>query len=389
MGQLLIHRQRAVTRIGRIRMGERRQPNRPGFQRSTWRFTSANKSAIEMLQAAYGGTVSQYEGEWELASESSQISVIVDTNLSADEEFRQQDGKTTTHRCDGINCQYIEMKRDDSRDKKKITFCEERGIVPCLCDPDGLGSELADEDRKCDLRTTLRVMIPATGDTMTWEFASGGSIFNREVFGAIDTFRMMGIHHGYCHLTIHLEEKVRGDKVSKFGVARITLDPNPPNFVAALLARTPEAQARALLGGAGLSAPALGGGAGSPAALPARETANPPTEDERRRREIEDAAMAYMRDPARKWNTAAHQTNLVAFKNACAPAGLWWPEVMVKGIDSGCHDWPTFNEFARSEVARAKATKVIEPADSYDPFKDEVNENSGTAQESGNPGTLL
>jgi hypothetical protein len=248
----IIDRQAAVARVGKIRMGEKRVSTRTKAeypaQRETFRFTSANKAAIEMLKLAYGGEVRPWKdhpGEWELDSTSGQISVIVDTALSVDDTFEKYDGKTRTHKCDGLNCEFFEMKRD--RDGK-IIHAQDMGLVGCRCNPDGQGPDPENKGH-CDLKTTLRVMIPATGDVMLWEFASKGVIFNSEVRGAVDTFRSMGIRHGYCHLSINLLEKVRGNDVSKFGVARLTLDPNPPNFVAQLLANTPEAQAKALLMG--------------------------------------------------------------------------------------------------------------------------------------------
>ena len=244
-------------------MGERKQPNRPGFQRDTWRLTASNKAALVPLQAKYGGSIIPFPtnpGEWELDSTASQLSVIIDTSLSVDENYLQQDGKTTTHKCDGLNCFYLELKRDKD---KKVTSCVDHGVVPCLCDReyaearldpdyesgDYLPEPLEDAKRGCDLITTLRVILPDSGDVTLWKFASKGQIFNKEVFGIVETLRGMGLRQAYCHLTINRLEKHRGKDVSKFGVARLTLDPNPPNFAAALLANTPTAQARALQSG--------------------------------------------------------------------------------------------------------------------------------------------
>jgi hypothetical protein len=244
---ILIERQRAMLRVGKIRMGERKQPNRPGFQRDTFRFTSANKSALEELQKAYGGKIMSWpdhHGEFELDSESGQIGCIVDTAMSLDEGFEKYDGMTPTHRCDGLTCHFIDMKREG----KKIVYCKDMGEVPCLCNPEGEGPD-PDNKSHCTLKTTLRVILHATKDIVLWEFASKGAIFNREVYGIVDTLRSMGMQRGYCHLTINRLQKTIGEEVTKWGTARLTLDPNPPNFVALMLGNTPEAQARALLAG--------------------------------------------------------------------------------------------------------------------------------------------
>lgn len=247
------------ARVGKIRMGERKKPNRPGFQRDTFRFTSSNKAALEMLLEAYGGTISKWDehpGEWELDSNAGQIRVLLDTTLSVDDNYEKYDGKSRTHLCDGIQCNYFEIKRDGAG---KITFQKEHGLVPCLCNSEGHGPD-PDNDDDCYLKTDLRVILPDTGDIMLWEFSSKGKIFNKEVLGAMNTFRSMGLRQGYCHLSINRLEKVRGNEVNKFGVARLTLDPNPPNFVAQLMSRTPEAQAKALMMGTEAAAPQTLGG---------------------------------------------------------------------------------------------------------------------------------
>jgi hypothetical protein len=260
----IIDRQRAILRVGKIRMGERKTENAPGKQRDTFRFTSANRPALEMLKAAYGGKISEWAGhpgEYELDSKAGQISCIIDTSMSLDERFEKYDGKTRTHLCDGLNCAFIELRRGAD---KKISFCEDRGLVPCRCSKTGAGPDPENKNH-CDMITTLKVILPDTGDIVLWEFASKGAIFNREVFGVADTIRQMGMKQAYCHLTINRLEKHRGAEVSKWGTARLTLDPNPPNFVATLLGRTPEAQARALMaanngqGTAALAAPSSTG----------------------------------------------------------------------------------------------------------------------------------
>jgi Recombination directionality factor-like len=250
----LIDQQRALAVIGAIRMGERKEPNRPGFQRSTFRFTSPNKIALEKLQKVTGGTITPWPeqpGAFELNSNTGVVRVIIDTELSFDQNFQMYDGKTPCRNCDGITCRHIEVKRGDTKDKKKITDCIDHGFVPCVCDPDGLQNELPDKDRLCDRMTELKVMLPDTDDVTLWRFQSKGTIFNKEVQGAIDSFRALGFRRGYCLLSINLLAKHRGNEVSKFGVARLTLDPEPPDFVQRILANTPEAQARVALIAAG------------------------------------------------------------------------------------------------------------------------------------------
>lgn len=348
----IIDRQRALTTIGRIRMGERKQPNRPGFQRSTFRFTSTNKAALEKLQKTCGGKIEPWPGnpgQFELDSESGQIRVLLDTQLSVDDGYELYDGKTPCRRCDGVSCNYIELKRDP-KDNKKILECIEHGYVPCLCDPEGLGAELDDDDRACGLVTTLQVILPDTDDITLWRFQSKGTIFNREVFGAVSSLEALGIRRGYCLLSINLEEKHRGNTVSKFGVARLTLDPNPPDFVQRLLGNTPEAQARALLAGGGPGAitppaPQLGQGASSlPAPSPGtsvptnasesvQTAAKKPAPEERLPlpedwTATHDEAQRQAKELEAELRWSADRENFAAIKATCADKKLYWPAMV-------------------------------------------------------------
>lgn len=258
-----IERQRALARIGKIRLGDRKPDRGAGKTRTTWRLTSPNKLAIEQVQAVYGGTVSQWEGQWELLSDTATLSVMIDTRMSLDEGFEQYNGKTRTHDCDGLHCNFREIVRRGD----KILSCSDVRRVQCLCDPRELGAALPDEERKCDTRTSLRVILPCTEDLCLWQFDSKSLQFNREVNGTLDSLRAIydpvGVRHGYCLLTIQQRKSTVGDSVKHWSVAVLSMDPNPPDLVKTLLSRTPSAQSQRSLGTGDVDLPALTEGAKS------------------------------------------------------------------------------------------------------------------------------
>jgi hypothetical protein len=360
---IILQRQRALACTGEIRIGEKRRSARNTeypAARDGYRFTSPNKAALDKLKEALGGELrpwadSDHKGQFELLTDKNQISVIVDTTFSLDENYELYDGKTRSRFCDGVTCLYREIVREG----KEIKSCIDHGSVPCVCDPGEFAEELDDEDRDCDLVTTLKVMIPATADIVRWEFTSKGKIFNKEVFGMIETLRQMGYKQAFCLMTLEKLKKVRGNEVSVFPVVRLSIDPNPPNFVQALLANTPEAQARAVLEASRLQAPALEAGQSGAAALPQRTDAPSPMvgpTDPQRRDELQHVAMQWLKD--QKWTAVSHQGNMTAFKNACVRGHLWWPEVFCMAIDARKTEWAEFIAFANEKSDAASDARL-------------------------------
>ena len=78
--------QRRSQQIGRLRMGEKvgtgkfdkdgNEKMRPA-RRDTWRLTTASRFEAEAIAARFGGEVRQWEREWEVATDATEIPVIV------------------------------------------------------------------------------------------------------------------------------------------------------------------------------------------------------------------------------------------------------------------------------------------------------------------------
>ena len=242
--------------MGSIRAGGEKPDKGAGAKLHTWRFTSPSKVALEKLAAIYGGTVTRWDArkQWQLYSESSEICVILDDRFALQESYSLFDGRIETRKCDGDECIFKKVKRNG----KTVEGVDDPVTVPCMC--------AESTERSCDLSTIIRVIVPATEDITLWWIRSKGVIANSEINGILSWIRANTPEgqptQAYCTLTLAWEENSTG--TNKWVVPRFSLDTNPPNFPAMLLARTPYAQAQALQA-SNSGAAALGGRTDAPA----------------------------------------------------------------------------------------------------------------------------
>jgi len=362
----LLRRQREIARVGKIRIGEKRT-NQAGKEypatRETFRLTGASKTAAELICAEYGGTVrpwSEQPGQFEALTETNELSVIVDVRSSFGEQFSQYDGKTRTHACDGITCRFTKIERNRA---KQVTNVELPVDCPCLCDPEFAQAVLAsrarvrereegdfieedylpepkgDDERDCEVLSTLRVLLPCTQDITLWEYQSKGKSFNSEVRAVLESMGELGMKRAFCRFTMHKIEKTVGDDKKKWTVCRLTLDPNPPDFIQVLLANTPEAQAhRALEASQGTRATALPSGQAElpgrsdPPTVAAADLPLPPGWTESRET-AKQLCFAYFQEQG--WGEAKLFPNEKARLNALgAEKGYYWPALVCCAIDA-------------------------------------------------------
>jgi len=369
----LLQRQRAMARIGNIRIGEVRT-NQAGREypatRETYRFTCPSEPASALLREEFGGEVRPWEGhpgEYEVLSQRSQIPVIIDLERSFEETFSRYDGKTQTHKCNGITCRYVELKRDG---RKKITSCEDKGEVLCMCGPafaqavldadgdyDDLPEPTQDKERACDVVTKLWCIIPATRDVLLWQYTSKGYIFNSEVKAAFDTLRAMpGMRYLSCLLTMCPMSRTVGEEVTKWTVVRLSMDPKPPDFIA-LLQRNQAMGAPALDRNAAKSLPERGNGH---AALPrASELPLPPGFAATRDQARELCQEFYKEQGWDKADAFVSQKKLVGEK--CAVLGLYWPAMVLVAKEAGkAETFPSLLAFLDSYKPAEDAEAVID-----------------------------
>lgn len=146
----LIARQRALSRIGEIRLGDEKHDGKVGRKLETFRLTSQHKDILMRAAELYGGTVMTWESPtgaaWQVITERSALPVLVIPGYSLRRAYEKWAGPSKRERiCDG------EEMTDGAA---------------CICNATG-----KDE---CKLMTRLMVLLPETGTSLGWQLSSTG-----------------------------------------------------------------------------------------------------------------------------------------------------------------------------------------------------------------------
>ena len=200
----LIARQRALSRIGEIRLGDEKHDGKVGRKLATFRLTSQHQEVLEQAARLYGGTVRPWEsptGEaWQVITERSSLPVLVIPGYSLRRSYEKWDGPSKRVRvCDG----------------EEETISGE----PCICNAQG-----RDE---CKLLTRLMVLLPETGTSLGWQLSSTGETAADELDLAMKIAE--GIAHGrpFVPATLSLTQR-KGQlngKATRFVVPVLGFDP--------------------------------------------------------------------------------------------------------------------------------------------------------------------
>ena len=315
-----IELQRQLAKMGNIRLGGEKPERGAGAKLENFRFTSPSKTALLKLAAVYGGEVVPWHSrkQWQLFSKSSEICVLVDADMSVTEDYSLFDGKIQSRKCDGDVCLFAKVTRNG--DKPSVA---DPVPVPCMCEASG--------KMDCKLATIIKVMIPATEDVTLWWVKTTGVIANQEINALMDAIRANARAAGepaqaYCKLTLAWEENSTG--TNKWVVPRFSLDADPPNFPAMLMAKSPSAQARALQAS---QTGALGAGGRTDA--PALETrqegqGTPPVADPRK-----DKAMGILKE--RGWMATEYREMMESIKSICQAKGVAFLDMVLDAEASG------------------------------------------------------
>lgn len=145
---------------GRIRLGVKTQRAMKSID--TFRFTSPDEEAIRQIAELYGGEPRPWNepkanppSQWEVITTSTEIRVFLpDDALST--WYEQWTGGGCVRRCDGVNCETI-VRRGDDTDSTQ---------VPCLC--------IAQNHRQCDPHTRLNVILPEIRFGGVWRLETKG-----------------------------------------------------------------------------------------------------------------------------------------------------------------------------------------------------------------------
>lgn len=193
----IIHRQRALSQVGEIRIGGEKGANQPGRKLESFRLTSQHKEIIETAATLYGGTVEPWaspNGEaWQLYTTTNALPCMVIVGYSLTRMYEAWEGATKcVRRCDGI--------------EEQLT-----GAV-CLCNANG--------DDKCDTITRLMVMLPETGTSLGWKLRSTGEFAADELDGAMMVAEKIAAGRPFVPATLRLTHRrsTSGGQTKKFVV---------------------------------------------------------------------------------------------------------------------------------------------------------------------------
>jgi len=145
-----------LLEIGRIRMGEKGSKGEPK-RLEHWRLTSAHLDSLNAASKLWGGVVGEWEGGYELLTETDTLEVLVPPNAFTS-YMESWTAGGIQRRCDGLT---------------ELTTGEE-----CLCNADG--------DQVCEPSTNLRVLLPQLPGIGAWRLATKGWTAAAELQGTIE-----------------------------------------------------------------------------------------------------------------------------------------------------------------------------------------------------------
>ena len=205
----IIDLQRRLREVGRIRLGEQVR-NKSGngthpAKLEKFRFTSADKYAIDLVAKAYGGEVQPWAGaavgtQWELYTDSTNLDVLVPpVDLAFGQWMELWSGGGCLRRCN-----------------RQINIIDDS---PCACDPDL---------PECKPTTHLGVILTGVDGIGIWRLSSHGWAAATELNGAIEVLRVVQNRGAMVPARLLLEQrqqkKIVSGKPETFNFAVPVLD---------------------------------------------------------------------------------------------------------------------------------------------------------------------
>lgn len=181
----IIGLQRRLRECGRIRLGEQRTSSkgkRYPASLPTFRFTSADRPAIDAVAEQWGGQVRQWQSpagpQWEVTVDRDRIGVIVPpTDLALSQWLELWDAGGCKRRCDGST--------------------ETLSDGPCLCDPNA---------RECQPTTRLSVIVPDLPAFGLWRLETHGYYAAVELAGVVDVANRLPVE--FIEAVLRIDQRV-------------------------------------------------------------------------------------------------------------------------------------------------------------------------------------
>lgn len=208
-----------IPEHGRIRFGVKVNNKPKSIDR--FRFTSADKEAIEQLASLYGGTVEAWsdakqQGQWQVVTEAKKIKVVLPPDPLQDTPiYELWAGGGVLRRCDG-EVALVPRKTADGA---------EMAETPCICD--------AEQQMACKPKTRLNVILPDIPFGGTWRLETGGWNAAQELPGMVAAVQQMQ-ERGFvvAALTLVNATSTFAGQTRKFVVPRLYVDSSLEEIVA-------------------------------------------------------------------------------------------------------------------------------------------------------------
>lgn len=180
----IIERQRALSRVGEIRIGGEKAARGAGRKLEAFRLTSQHKDIIENAAGLYGGKPEAWQsptGEaWQLYTTAAALPVLLIIGYSLKQTYELWEGASKcSRRCDGVHEDYTDG--------------------PCVCNTEGTD--------RCDVISRLMVVLPETGTSLGWQLRSTGENAARELSGAMMLAEEMSSGRAFVPAQLRLTQR--------------------------------------------------------------------------------------------------------------------------------------------------------------------------------------
>ena len=188
---------RTLPTVGRIRAGKKTDSGRP-TKIHTWRFTSADREAVDAIAELYGGTVERFTDpkiageQWQVTTDTREVRVYLPPDCLDGPSYEMWGGAGRERRCDGETAVVSSKNGHEFRDVSQVCVCNANGV------------------KECDLKIRLSVVIPELKLKGVWRVDTKSEAAAQEIPGMVDAIfglQAKGLQPGQLILT---ERNARG-----------------------------------------------------------------------------------------------------------------------------------------------------------------------------------
>jgi hypothetical protein len=212
----LLDLQRRLAEIGRIRIGASEATSN-GRSRpkklETFRITSRDRSRLDTIATLYGGTVQEWESQWEVFTDTSELPVMLIPGQNLSAWYEMWTGGGCARRCDGQH----EVLSDG----------------PCLCPAADERRDLAANGKACKPTTRLSVLLPDVPGIGCWRLETHGYYAAVELAGAAELLERATAQGVLLPARLRLDQREvkRGGQTRRFAVPMLEVDVAPAEMI--------------------------------------------------------------------------------------------------------------------------------------------------------------